>query len=103
MGLFRPTTDAWPLKSLIRAEPFTFFCVSSITFVFTTRDERPQYLRDAGLMAPHEAVSAAMAFVVVLGISLAVILLRLFGSVVPRKRRLAALLAQYRTDALTAE
>jgi hypothetical protein len=61
------------------------------------------HLRDSGLMAPHEAVSAGAVFAGVLGLGLAVILARLFGSVVPRQRRLAALVAQYGTDALATE
>ena len=55
-------------------------------------------LQEAGKMAPHEAASAGAVFAVVLGMGLVRILYRLFGTVLPRRRRLEALAAQYVGD-----
>ena len=55
-------------------------------------------LRHAGLMAPHEALSAAAAFAAVPVIGTTVILLRRFLSLRPRSQRIDALLQQYRSE-----
>jgi hypothetical protein len=55
-------------------------------------------LQEAGKMAPHEAASAGAVFAVVLGLGLARILYRLFGTVLPRQRRLETLAAEYAGD-----
>jgi hypothetical protein len=53
------------------------------------------HLREAGKMAPHEALSAAVLGAAVIVIGAAVVSVRLFRIVLPRRRRLEALLEQY--------
>jgi hypothetical protein len=56
------------------------------------------HLRQIGKMGPSEALSAGALFAGVCAISVTVILVRLFRSILPRRRRLSALLQQYRGD-----
>ena len=55
-------------------------------------------LRESGKMAPHEARSAGILFGAVLAVSTTVILVRRYLIVLPRHRRLSALLQQYRSE-----
>jgi hypothetical protein len=54
------------------------------------------YLGEVGKMAPHEALSAGALFSAVILVAITVIMARLFRIVLPRRRRLALLLEQYR-------
>jgi hypothetical protein len=55
-------------------------------------------LRHAGKMAPHEAMSAAVLFAAVITVGTTFILVSRYSRVLPRRRRLAELLAQYRSE-----
>lgn len=55
-----------------------------------------RHLGGAGKMAPHEALSVGVLFAAVVLVAVTVILTRLFRVVLPRRRRLEALLDQYR-------
>lgn len=55
-----------------------------------------RHLSDSGKMAPHEARSAGALFAAVILVAIIVIMARLFRIVLPRRRRLAVLLEQYR-------
>lgn len=55
-------------------------------------------LRESGKMAPHEAVSAGLLFALVAATSTIAILVRRYWIVLPRHRRLFALLQQYRSE-----
>lgn len=56
------------------------------------------HFREVGKMAPHEAASAALLFTLLVTGNLAVILVRRYAFVLPRRRRLEELLRQYRED-----
>jgi hypothetical protein len=55
-------------------------------------------LRDAGKMAPGEALSATLAFGAVITVGTSAILVRRYWRILPRQRRLSALLEQYRSE-----
>lgn len=55
-------------------------------------------MRTAGTMAPHEAMSAAALFGAVITIGTTAILFIRYTRILPRQRRLAALLEQYRSE-----
>jgi hypothetical protein len=55
-------------------------------------------MRHAGKMAPHEALSAAILFGAVITVGTTVILVNRYARILPRRRRLAELLAQYRSE-----
>jgi hypothetical protein len=55
-------------------------------------------LQEAGRWRRTRPASAGAVFAVVLGMGLVRILYRLFGTVLPRRRRLEALAAQYAGD-----
>jgi hypothetical protein len=55
-------------------------------------------LRASGKMAPHEAMSAGALFAGVLVAGCTAVLVRRYGSVLPRHRHLSTLLEQYRSE-----
>jgi hypothetical protein len=55
-------------------------------------------LRDVGKMAAHEMASAATLFALIAAGNLVFILVRRYGFVLPRRRRLEELLRQYREE-----